>query len=103
MERTKEALRRLLARGGEPPGARDLLGILADRTRAEDALLPETGVGLEWERLLSPPFIVSPAYGTRSSAVVLFGDPGEASLVERRFAPGGEAAGEVAFSLRAGC
>jgi uncharacterized protein with NRDE domain len=45
--------------------------ILADSTRAEDRFLPDTGAGLEWERVLSPIFIASPAYGTRSSTVVL--------------------------------
>ena len=38
-----------------------LLDLLADRTTAPDAALPATGVTLEWERLLSAPFIVSPA------------------------------------------
>ena len=30
-------------------------------------LLPNTGIGETWEHLLSPPFIVSPQYGTRAS------------------------------------
>ncbi len=30
-------------------------------------LLPDTGIGEEWEELLSPAFIVSPSYGTRAS------------------------------------
>ena len=39
------------------------------RRRADDAL-PATGVPLEWERLLSAPFIVSERYGTRCSTVL---------------------------------
>jgi uncharacterized protein with NRDE domain len=44
--------------------------MLADTTRAPDQRLPETGVPLEMERLLSAVRIESPGYGTRSSTVV---------------------------------
>jgi uncharacterized protein with NRDE domain len=37
---------------------------------APDDELPRTGVSLEWERKLSPLFIQTPEYGTRSSTVV---------------------------------
>lgn len=43
--------------------------ILQDEQKATDHELPETGLDLERERLLSSPFIVSPHYGTRSSAI----------------------------------
>jgi len=45
--------------------------LLADDTPASDAALPDTGVGLAKERLLSPVFIASADYGTRSSTVLL--------------------------------
>jgi uncharacterized protein with NRDE domain len=45
--------------------------LLSDATLAADSKLPETGIGLERERLLSPIFIRTPNYGTRSSTVVL--------------------------------
>ncbi len=102
VERTKDALRRLLARSGAGPGAEDLLGTLADRTPVEDSRLPDTGVGLAWERLLSAPFIVSPEYGTRSSAAVLFGAPGSWAFVERTFGPDGGRAGERSFEVPEG-
>lgn len=44
--------------------------LLKDTTQAEDAELPETGLSLERERLLSSAFIVSPDYGTRCSTVI---------------------------------
>lgn len=44
--------------------------MLADTTRAPDARLPDTGVDLEWERILSSVCIESPIYGTRSSTLV---------------------------------
>ncbi|MES2264953.1 MAG: NRDE family protein [Pseudomonadota bacterium] len=44
--------------------------MLADTTRAPDLRLPETGVPLEVERVLSAVRIESPGYGTRTSTVV---------------------------------
>ncbi|WP_256080373.1 NRDE family protein [Massilia sp. YIM B04103] len=44
--------------------------MLSDTTRAPDLRLPETGVPLELERVLSAVKIESPSYGTRSSTVV---------------------------------
>lgn len=47
-----------------------ILQIMASQTEAPDAELPDTGVGLELERLLSPIFISGETYGTRCSTVV---------------------------------
>ena len=44
--------------------------MLSDTTQAPDLRLPETGVPLELERVLSSVKIESPNYGTRSSTVV---------------------------------
>jgi uncharacterized protein with NRDE domain len=84
VERGKEALAALLAQGGNPH-PEDLFALMADTARPDDALLPDTGIGLEWERILSSPFIVSPRYGTRSSTVVLFGGDGAGTFIERTF------------------
>jgi uncharacterized protein with NRDE domain len=62
-----------------------LFGVLAERIVAPDDALPKTGVGLARERVLSPAFIVSPAYGTRSSTVVLVDNHGEVVFIERSF------------------
>jgi uncharacterized protein with NRDE domain len=59
--------------------------ILADRSQSPDDELPDTGVGLQWERILSPLFIISPHYGTRSSSVVLLDKSGRVSIRERTF------------------
>nr|WP_263323616.1 NRDE family protein [Neobacillus sp. Marseille-Q6967] len=48
-----------------------LFTLLQSADRAPDELLPKTGVTLEWERMLSPLFIKSEHYGTRSSTLVL--------------------------------
>ena len=65
----------------------DLLNILADRSVPPDETLPCTGVGIEWERVLSPLFITSKFYGTRSSSVLLVKRNGQAIFVERTFIP----------------
>lgn len=44
--------------------------ILRDTTQTEDNALPNTGLPLAQERLLSSPFIISSSYGTRCSSVV---------------------------------
>jgi uncharacterized protein with NRDE domain len=80
-----------------------LLDALADRTPAPDAQLPVTGVTLEWERLLSAPFIASERYGTRCSTIVTVDRRAVARFHERSFAPDGTSRGDVVeeFSLTA--
>jgi uncharacterized protein with NRDE domain len=64
--------------------------VLADRATAADDALPDTGVGLARERALSPAFIISPAYGTRSSTVILVDRRGQVIYVERSFGERGK-------------
>jgi uncharacterized protein with NRDE domain len=96
---TKTAFGALL-NGGATELTGDLFALLSDRNRPADGLLPSTGVGREWERLLSSAFIASDGYGTRSSTVVLFGRDGSILFVERSFSAGGAAGGEVRYELR---
>lgn len=70
-----------------------LLAALADDAPAPDAALPDTGVGAQMERFLSPPFIRGERYGTRASTVVLAG-AAQAQFIERRFGPNGSVLGE---------
>ena len=53
-----------------------------------DDRLPDTGVGMAWERILSPMFIQSPGYGTRSSSVILVARNGRAQVAEQTFEAG---------------
>ena len=102
VERGKRRVQELLKRR-----AQDLIDglfdVLAERTLAADGELPETGVGLARERVLSPAFILSPGYGTRSSTVVLVDNKQQVTFVERRFEEGGEYSGETTatFTLEA--
>ena len=62
-----------------------LFALLADRKISADNKLPNTGIGLEWERVLSSIFITSPIYGTRSSTILLIGKNGRVKFVEKVF------------------
>jgi uncharacterized protein with NRDE domain len=76
------ALEQALASSVKPEPDR-LLEILQERQIASDSELPDTGVGLEFERMLSPAFITSERYGTRSSSVLTVAASGEVEFVER--------------------
>ena len=75
---------------GNNVDASSLLDALDDPAQAPDDLLPDTGVGLAWERALSPLFIRSPDYGTRASSVLLIGHDGAVTFAERTFEGGTE-------------
>ena len=76
--------------------------MLADRVIAADNDLPDTGVGAERERLLSPPFIRSDVYGTRASTVLTMARGGEVRLVERSVVPGEDGWTEARHAFRIG-
>ncbi|WP_202844713.1 NRDE family protein [Luteimonas saliphila] len=75
-----------------PAAVEPLFAALRDTTRAVDADLPDTGVGVTLERALSPPFVLDARYGTRCSSVVLAG-AGNLWFAERRFDAAGNAQG----------
>jgi uncharacterized protein with NRDE domain len=83
VKKGSEALGRVLA--AEDPSADELFQLLIDHTTAPDECLPDTGVGLELERMLSPIFISSPGYGTRSSTVIMMDHSGTIAFTERSF------------------
>ena len=97
VEAGKSGLSALLAGGGEL--IPKLFELLSDCRQAADDSLPKTGVGPEWERLLSSAFIASEAYGTRSSTVVLVGRAGGVSFVERGFGPGAALEDEIRYEF----
>lgn len=65
--RTKAEFASLLCQGA-PEDA--YFEMLADTTRAPDVRLPDTGIDITLERMLSAVCIESPGYGTRASTVV---------------------------------
>ncbi len=61
--------------------------IMKNKDITVDTELPETGVGLEIERMLSPIFVQSKQYGTRSTTLFLLTHDGHASYEERTYYP----------------
>lgn len=84
------------------PDGDALFTALADTRHPPDAELPDTGVGSELERLLSPPFIVNERYGTRASTVVTVARDGAVRFEERSFDPNARPTGTRRHTFRAG-
>ena len=86
VENGKAGLKKLLT-GKNQIDTEDIFSLLADRAFAPDDRLPDTGIGVKWERILSPMFITSDTYGTRSSSIILIDKNRKASFTERSFTP----------------
>ena len=97
----KLAMKRLLSEGKDQrPDA--LFHILLDRSIPDDKSLPDTGVGLDWERILSPIFILSPTYGTRSSTILSIDHSDQATFIERTFDSDPDHATTVSYGFQVG-
>ncbi len=72
----------------------EMFNLLNDDKQFDDALLPDTGVGIEYERVLSSIFIKTPIYGTRSSTILTIDNDNYVQFVERTF---NDKNGEFAF------
>jgi len=81
------------------PQPKALLALLNDSQTAAFAELPDTGVGLATETLLSSVFIASPTYGTRASTALIVQADGTRVMVERSFGPYGGHLGEVEVNV----
>lgn len=86
VERGRKKLREVLSQDEVSPDA--LLDLLYDTTKPADEHLPDTGIGLAGERVLSPMFIQGDEYGTRSSTVLLLDKAGHITFAERTFEKG---------------
>lgn len=62
-----------------------LFTMMADCEQPEDQDLPDTGVGIELERMLGPAFVMSDNYGTSLSTVILVGHDRKINLWERTY------------------
>ena len=78
----------------------ELLTALARDRVADDAVLPDTGVGEAMERFLAPAFIRGDRYGTRASTVLTIDRQGHALFTEHRFGPHGIPTGHTVESLQ---
>ncbi|TAL88033.1 MAG: NRDE family protein [Rhodanobacter sp.] len=104
--KTRSLMRRMQAwiDAGAATDFAPLFDALADEQVAQDAQLPDTGIGLELERRLSSAFIRGGHYGTRASTVVAISHAGEGVIMERRFGPHAHFLGEstLRFGDRSG-
>jgi uncharacterized protein with NRDE domain len=86
VERSKRHLQSLIQQ--EDINAWEVIAILKDTLVAKDEELPDTGVDLDLERMLSPVFIKSENYGTRCSSVVMVDSDNNVKFVEKFFFDG---------------
>ncbi len=100
VERSKAALQRYLEH--DMLCADDLLELLLDRRVARDECLPRTGMGRAWERVLSPIFVQTQRYGTRSSTALLVDRDERAVFKEKSFGANGEETSTVVREFRLG-
>lgn len=70
---------------------------LSDAETPLDSALPDTGVGLAWERVLSPALIVTPTYGTRTSTILSIANSDEVSFAEHTRAINGSVSSIAEF------
>ncbi|MGD9017623.1 MAG: NRDE family protein [Desulfobacterales bacterium] len=93
---TVKAAARRLIESGQIHRTDRWLECLSDTARPPDKDLPDTGVGPAIERMLSPVFIRTDGYGTRSSALITVHVSGRVRFVEKTHAVGGTPEGMAA-------
>ncbi len=94
----KADLTALISAGSPSP---DWMTILSATSEARDEDLPDTGIGLDKERMLSARCIVSDTYGTRSSSFVRIDQDGGVAFVERTLIPADRHPATVSFEWKA--
>jgi uncharacterized protein with NRDE domain len=85
--RAKRAMTQILHENDEPE-RKALFRLLADTAEASDDQLPDTGLDAALEKKLSPAFIRTDDYGTRSSHLLLIGTGGTVEFHERVYENG---------------
>ena len=80
-------------------GDQALFELMQDEQRAADDQLPDTGVGLVMERMLSSIFIRGEIYGTRVTSLLRSYQDGSSTLTERSYAVSGDFSGQAQIEL----
>jgi uncharacterized protein with NRDE domain len=93
----RQRLEKLLRK--DEPQPDELLTLVSDSTPFPDQLLPDTGVGLERERMLSSLFISGDFYGTRSTTILMIDRENRVTFLEQSYDRRRTAAGSVRFSF----
>ena len=82
------------------PDDEPLFCLLQDDGIHPDEHLPQTGVPLDWERLLSSAFVRSPGYGTRGSTVLSINRDGSIAFDEQTWLPGAQRGQRLRYRFR---
>lgn len=93
----KSKFQRLLDKGSEHP--EDYFAFMSDGKAFPDHELPETGVGIDLERHLSPIFVSGRIYGTRFSTLIFIDRKNHAKFIERSYGPQNTVKETKEFSL----
>ncbi|MDF1549198.1 MAG: NRDE family protein [Bacteroidales bacterium] len=83
VEKGKNELEKIIKQ--KEPSVNEILDLLGDTSRPPDNQLPDTGVGLDLERVLSPIFIKSEVYGTRASSIILIDNEDKVTFIEKSY------------------
>lgn len=76
-----------------------LFNLMQNSQQAQTQHLPKTGVPLDWEQLLSSIFIISPAYGTRTTNIITQDKDGNIAIYDRSYNNKGVCIKEQNFSI----
>lgn len=98
VEKSKKQLKALLGQNEIHP--HEVMNILYDKNKADDDFLPDTGVGIELESLLSPVFIKSEKYGTRCSTIVLVDRDNIVLFIEKSYLPEEDEFSTIEFNFK---
>lgn len=79
----------------------ELFEIMTNNKQALPSHLPDTGVTVQWEQMLSSIFIVSPEYGTRSTIIITQNLGGKIEVHERTYNEEGGQTSKQYFNLDA--
>jgi uncharacterized protein with NRDE domain len=77
-----------------------LFELLSDTARPADEMLPDTGVGMDWERRLAAALITGEEYGTRASTVLSVASSGAVIFEERSRGAEGSVSGVSRHEFR---
>jgi len=81
------------------PDCEALFALLADTTPAAEDELPDTGVGRDTEKRLSPIFVRMDGYGTRCSSALILHADGRVVFAERNYDAAGAVTGTGRFEF----
>ncbi len=83
----------------QPLEIEELFELMSNATQAQAELLPQTGIPLNWEQLLSSIFIISPDYGTRTTNIITLDIRGNIEIYDRSYNNKGACTEQQNFSF----